>query len=381
MMCALQAGKRGRSVALIEHSQVVGRKILISGGGRCNFTNLGAAPDRYVSGNPDFCRSALSRFTPEDFIAMVRAHRIPFHEKKLGQLFCDESAQRIVDMLVDECRAAGGLFFLEHRVEEVEPRAGGFSVRTNRDEFFCRSLVVATGGLSVPKVGATDLGYRLAGQFGLRIIDPAPALDGFLFSGEDQRRFEGLAGLSLDARVSCGGASFRENLLFTHRGLSGPAALQASLYWKPGEPVEADLLPKLGPEEPREWLRLKRTEGTCSEPKNLLAELLPKRFSDRFCANHPDTDKPLPQVSDTALESLSAELRRWRFVPAGAVGYQRAEVTRGGVDTRELSSKTMECRNVPGLYFIGEVVDVTGWLGGYNFQWAWASGWAAGQSV
>jgi predicted Rossmann fold flavoprotein len=380
MMCALQAGRRGRRVALLEHGEVVGRKIRISGGGRCNFTNLGAGPAQYVSGNPDFCRSALARFTPDDFIEMVRAHGIAFHEKTLGQLFCDASAQQIIDMLVSECRAAGVAIEVNCQVQSVE-KAEQFVVRTSLGEFRAASLVVATGGLSLPKIGASDLGYRIAQQFGLRVVETAPALDAFVFAPPEQRNFGELAGVSVLAVVSCEGASFREQVLFTHTGLSGPAALQASLYWRAGRQVHVDLLPEFSEEQMMAWFAQLKEVGSRADVKTLLGLRLPKRLADQFCRRNRMTGKPMAQQSAEALQSLFRTVKNWRFVPEGTVGYRAAEVTRGGVDTRELSSKTMACAKVPGLYFIGEVVDVTGWLGGYNFQWAWASGWAAGQVV
>ena len=381
MMCAIQAGRRGRGVALLEHSPDIGRKILISGGGRCNFTNIGAGPNNYISANPDFCRSALSRFTPEDFIRMVKEHGIPFHEKKLGQLFCDRSAREIVDMLVGECAKAGVETFLSCLVQSVEKAKDRFLLRTSLGDFSSRSLVIATGGLSVPKTGASDFGFRIAQQFGLNIIATAPALDGFRFRPEEKNLFDGLAGVSADSIVSCGGVSFRENLLFTHSGLSGPAALQTSLYWHPGKPVSVNFAPSLPGKKLTEWLLKKKRQGARAEIKNLLAELLPKNLSEKLCAAWLPDHKVLSQMSDKTIEEFCRKLQSWEFIPAGTVGYQRAEVTQGGVDTNELSSKTMESKKVPGLYFIGEVVDVTGWLGGYNFQWAWSSGWAAGQAV
>ena len=384
MMCAFQAGRRGRKVALLEHSTTIGRKILISGGGRCNFTNTGAGPDQFVSKNPAFCRSALARFTPEDFIRIVQTHGISFHEKKRGQLFCDKSAQEIVDLLVAQCKGAGVNFFLGcqvHAVAALGPAAGQFLIQSSAGDFSAESLVIATGGLSLPKIGATDFGYRIAQQFGLRVVATAPALDGFVFTQADQKRFEGLAGVSLDTTVACGDASFRENILFTHSGLSGPAALQASLYWHPGSTVAINFLPDLTGNGLLEWFAEKKRLGAKAEMKNLLAELLPKSFCGKFCEAYCSTSAPLPQLPGKTLEEFCRRLQNWEFIPAKTVGYQRAEVTRGGVDTDELSSKTMEAKKAPGLYFIGEVVDVTGWLGGYNFQWAWSSGWAAGQAV
>ncbi len=394
MFCAIHAGRRGRSVTLLDHSKKLGGKILISGGGRCNFTNLGAGPANYVSRNPHFCKSALSRFTPDLFIQMVRDHGIPFHEKKLGQLFCDGSAQAIVDLLRSECEQAGARFELETQIGAItrlEPAGVGsgagdagsvsaprFRVDTSRGPIEARSLVVATGGLSIPKIGATGLGYEIAEKFGLKLVTRAAALDGFTFEDRETQMFRDLAGASVDCVIECNGVRFRENILFTHAGLSGPAALQASLHWNPGDPITIDLLPGA---DPFSFFLNKKKQGSRSTVRNLLAELLPTRFADKLCDLDFQSSLPLPQVSEKALEAFCAKLKAWKLVPRGTVGYSKAEVTRGGVDTDELSSKTLEVRKVPGLHFIGEVVDVTGWLGGYNFQWAWASGWAAGQVV
>jgi predicted Rossmann fold flavoprotein len=380
MMCAIEAGKRGRRVALLEHAGVIGKKIRISGGGRCNFTNIGAGPDQYVSQNPHFCRSALSRYTPDDFLQLVRAHGIAFHEKTLGQLFCDASAQQIIDMLVEECRRAGVRIVLHAHVRRVT-KPDAFLAETSAGDFGSGSLVIATGGLSLPKIGATDFGYRIAKQFGLRVMPTAPALDGFVFAANDLRRFEGLAGISLPALVTCQGVSFREAVLFTHVGLSGPAALQASLYWEPGKPLSIDLLPHMSAEALTRFFADKRSSGSRADVDTALAALLPKRVAERFCAMAGVPPKPLAQQTAATLERLGQTLKPWVVAPNSTVGYRTAEVTRGGVDTEELSSKTMESKKVAGLYFIGEVVDVTGWLGGYNFQWAWSSGWAAGQAV
>jgi predicted Rossmann fold flavoprotein len=398
MMCAIQAGRRGRSVRLVDHAAKIGGKILISGGGRCNFTNLGTGPANYVSRNPHFCKSALSRFVSSDFVKMVETHGIAYHEKKLGQLFCDGSAQAIVTMMEAECRDAGADFWMGTKVEGIEKllaeeptdeTAPRFRVLTSRGPVECRSLVVATGGLSIPKIGATGFGYDIARQFGLKLVDQVAALDGFVFNPVTHEIVPGLksadlSGVSIDCRISCNDIAFRENILFTHAGLSGPAALQASLHWNPGDEVTIDLLPEPPQGGTLEWLLRKKKEGNRSIVRNLLSELLPSRFTDRFCDLYlPQTQQmlPLPQVSEKALEALCQRIHEWKIIPAGTVGYSKAEVTRGGVDTDELSSKTLETRKVPGLYFIGEVVDVTGWLGGYNFQWAWASGWAAGQVV
>jgi hypothetical protein len=386
MMCAIHAGKRGRSVLLLDHAKKLGGKILISGGGRCNFTNTGASPAQYVSRNPHFCKSALSRYPAEHFIQMVQDHGIAFHEKKLGQLFCDGSARNIVQLLKAECDQVGARFELDCQVKTVTRSAvnqdSRFDLETSSGGFSGHSLVIATGGLSIPKVGATGLGYELARQFDIQLVPTFPALDGFTFSDKDTEFCRELAGVSVDCILTCNGVSFRENILFTHAGLSGPAALQGSLYWNTGDEVEINLLPDISLHE---WLLTKKAEGNRSLVKTLLGELLPARFADRLCELYlPSADlltKPLPQVPERALEALSRGVHHWRLTPSGTVGYNKAEVTRGGVDTDELSSKTMEAKKVPGLYFIGEVVDVTGWLGGYNFQWAWASGWAAGQVV
>lgn len=385
LLCASHAARRGRRVAVLDHARKIGGKILVSGGGRCNFTNLDTGPKNYVSANPHFCKSALSRYPAARFIELVQAHGIAYHEKKLGQLFCDDSARDIVRLLDSECTEAGVGFELGCQIRRVSARpASGqrsaFRVETSRGAFACESLVVATGGLSLPKLGATRLGYDIARQFGLGIVATAPALDGFTCSGDD-RFVRALSGVSLDCKLTCGGVAFRDDLLFTHRGLSGPAALQASLYWRPGADLHVDFLPD---RDALAWFSARKQAGSRVLVKNLLAELLPARLAEALCEQSVAGAialTPLVQVNDKALASFCAHLHAWRIVPDGTVGYAKAEVTRGGVDTTELSSKTMEARKVPGLYFIGEVVDVTGWLGGYNFQWAWASGWAAGQVV
>ncbi len=367
LMAALQAGRRGRKVALLEKSGRPGAKILVSGGGRCNFTNLGAGAGNYVSGNPHFCKSALARFTPADFLALVRGHGIPYHEKKAGQLFCDRAARDILDMLLAECGRAGVELFTSCEPLSVE-RRDGFVVETRSGAFRGQSLVVATGGLSFPRLGASDFGHALARRFGLKTVDTAPALDGFRLAPGDQETFRELSGVSCDAEVQCGKARFRESLLFTHLGLGGPAALQASLYWEAGREIRVNFLPAWdGP-----GLE-KALEGAGpGGPRALLSRTLPRRLAAAA--------ERLPR-GRRGPSALAAWLRGLPLVPLGTVGYSRAEVTRGGVDTGELSSRSMESRRVPGLYFVGEVVDVTGWLGGYNFQWAWASGWAAGQEA
>jgi hypothetical protein len=373
MMCAIHAARRGRRVAMLDHSQKIGRKILISGGGRCNFTNINAGPSNYVSQNPHFAKSALSRFTPDDFIEMVERHRISYHEKKLGQLFCDGSAQNIVTMLVDECRNAQVECFLDCSVLSVS-RKESFVIKTSRGEFGSESLVIATGGLSIPQIGATGFGYELAKQFDLKLVQTDPALDGFNLSKSDLSVWGELSGASLDVSATCADGTFRENILFTHNGLSGPASLQTSLYWQKGMPLILDLLPDL---DAYEFLLSVKKEGSKVDIKNVLATKLTKRFADKF-AQVNNISGPINTLNEPQLKKLGAVLNNWKIFPSSTVGYRKAEVTRGGVDTNELSSKTMEAKKVPGLYFIGEVVDVTGWLGGYNFQWAWASGYAAG---
>lgn len=376
MMCAIETGKRGRQVVLIDHAKQVGKKILISGGGRCNFTNINVSPANYVSQNPHFCKSALARYTAHDFLALVKRYGIAFHEKKLGQLFCTASAQSIVDMLFQECKAVGAEFRLECKVHSVK-KSDQFFLETSQDSYSAQSLVIATGGLSVPQTGATGFGYELAEQFGLRMVNPVPALDGFVFNEADRRYFHELAGVSLDALVTCNGMSFRENILFTHLGLSGPAALQASLYWRAGLDISVDVLPEI---DTYKWLIKKRSTSGGKDMRVLLAQLLPKRFAEKFSTIYLDS-RPLAEMADENLQTFCQKLHTWKITPKSTVGFAKAEVTRGGVDTAELSSQTMESKKVPGLYFIGEVVDVTGWLGGYNFQWAWSSGAAAGRNA
>lgn len=375
MMCAARAGQRGRRVLLIDHYRKLGEKIRISGGGRCNFTNLNCTPANFLSQNPDFCRSALARYTPADFIALVSRHHIKYHEKTLGQLFCDDSSQQIIDLLKSECDRGGVQWRMPCEVREVARDGGGFAVTTGQGLFRAPSLVVATGGLTVPKIGASPLGYRIAEQFGLKVVAPRPALVPLSFDPAMLARFGDLSGISVDAEVSCNGGRFRENLLFTHRGLSGPAILQISSYWRPGDFIEIDLLPARDAEA---WLLSEQSSRV--QLDNLLSQALPRRFAQQWCAAH-DSIKPLNQLSHGTLKTLAHGLHHWRLQPSGTLGYNKAEVTLGGVDTRDLSSKTMEASTVPGLFFVGEVVDVTGHLGGFNFQWAWASGHAAGDVV
>ncbi|HWQ32646.1 MAG TPA: NAD(P)/FAD-dependent oxidoreductase [Blastocatellia bacterium] len=374
LFCASIAGRRGRSVLVIERAEKVGKKILISGGGRCNFTNLYADADNYLSARPNFHKSALARYTPADFIALVERHGIAYHEKKLGQLFCDHSSREIVQLLLDECAEAQVSIRVNCEVRRVR-KNGSFIVETSQGSFAASSLVVATGGLSIPKMGATDFGYRLARQFGLRIVEPKPALVPLTLAEGDLRSLSELSGISVDALVSCRGQQFRENILLTHRGLSGPAILQISSYWNAGDTLTIDLLPD---QNARALLFDHQRENISLS--TLLSQRLPQRFARAWTALYAQP-KPLRQFNARELETVAQRLHQWQVRPDGTEGFGKAEVTKGGVDTDELSSKTMEARKVPGLCLIGEVVDVTGWLGGYNFQWAWASGYAAGQYV
>ena len=374
LMCAIEAGKRGRSVAVLEHTERLGKKILISGGGRCNFTNLHAGPENYLSANPHFCKSALARHTPADFLARVERHGIAWHEKKLGQLFCDTSSREIVAMLQRECETARVRIILNSQVREVRKPAA-YEVVTSQGTLTGDALVVATGGLSFPKMGATDFGYRLARQFGLKLVEARPGLVPLTFSEADQRLFAELSGVSIDAVVRWNGHAFRENLLFTHRGLSGPAILQISNYCQAGDALAVDLLPE---QSALEFLSAAR--GQPRELATVLSERLPRRFVQMWCGRFAPS-QAMNRYSNRQLEDIAHHLHHWELRPADTEGYAKAEVTLGGVDTGELSSKSMEARDMPGLFFIGEVVDVTGWLGGYNFQWAWASGFAAGQCV
>ncbi len=369
LMCGIAAGRRGRRVALIEHSSDIGKKILISGGGRCNFTNLHCSPRNFLSANPHFAKSALARYTPADFIAMVEKHRIPYHEKTLGQLFCDRSAHDIVGMLRSECGEAGVRIVTGCEVSEVR-RPGEFVVKSSRGEFHAPALVIATGGLSIPKTGATDLGYRVAKQFGVKVRACRPALTPLLVSG-----YAEISGVSAEVVAAAGDREFRERMLFTHRGLSGPAILQVSSYWEPGAVVRIDLLPEV---EILAELIARRSERT--ETKTIVAAHLPRRLADLWFERNA-VSKPVTTASDRELERLAEGLHNWEILPRGVEGYEKAEVTAGGVDTDELSARTFESKAAPGLYFIGEVVDVTGHLGGFNFQWAWASGHAAGESL
>ena len=377
MMCALTAAQRGRHVLLLDHAPKLAEKIRISGGGRCNFTHLDAKPENYLSANPHFCRSALARFTPRHFVAMLDRHAIGYHEKSPGQLFCDEGSEAIIAMLKGECDEAGVQWCMPCEVEEVS-RSDAFYVTTGRGKYRVESLVVASGGLSIPKIGATPLGYQIANQFDIPVVKLKPGLVPLTFAPEQWKPYAGLSGVSIRSEVRCGNQSFRDDLLVTHRGLSGPAILQISTYWQPGEVLHINLLPS----EDTQSL-LQESAGSKQLLSNFLAQRLPKSFSEAWCGQmatlHGIVNKPLNQYGHRERERIASLLQDWEVTPSGTQGYAKAEVTCGGVDTRALSSKTMECRSVPGLYFIGEVVDVTGQLGGYNFQWAWSSGHAAGE--
>jgi hypothetical protein len=379
LMCALTAGYRGRQVTVVDMGKKPGRKILISGGGRCNFTNEFASPENYICSNPHFVKSALSRFTPQQFIDMIERHGVNYHHKTLGQLFCDTSAQAIVDVLLTECEWAGVLLKLRTEVLSVEKTTDGFMVQTNQGDYLAQSLVVASGGLTMPKLGATPIGYKIAEQFNLHVLPTTAALVPFTLHPHDKERFDGLAGISIYTKVTSeSGQQFKENILFTHRGLSGPAILQISSYWRAGQAVTIDLLP----EQPisvaiNEW----RITQTKKALKTLLSTLLPKSFIEKMVSQQEIIDKAVNQLTKVEVQQLEHYLHQWQIKPNGTEGYRTAEVTLGGVDSNELSSKTMAAKKVAGLYFIGEVTEVTGWLGGYNFQWCWASGYAAGQAV
>ena len=374
LFCAAEAGKRGRKVLVVEHNAQVGRKILISGGGRCNFTNVHTKPENFISKNPHFCKSALARYTAQDFVELVKKHNIQFYEKKLGQLFCRESARQIVAMLETECARAKIVVRTNCSVKTVKKTDGGFEIETNQGIFSCENLVIATGGLSFPKIGATDFGFRIARQFGLKIVAPRPALVPLVFA-ENEKNFARLAGISVDALVSTGKQSFRENILFTHRGLSGPAILQISNYWQVEKPISIDLLPQTNALE-----ILESNQTAKQNLDNFLGRYLPNRFAELYAAEITE-NKSLTQIGAKERARIAANLNEWRVKFGETEGYHKAEVTAGGVATEELSSQTMEAKRVAGLYFIGEIADVTGWLGGYNFQWAWSSGFAAGQTV
>lgn len=375
LMCAIEAGKRGRKVLVLDHANKAGKKILMSGGGRCNFTNYTIEPVNYISHNPHFCKSALSRYTQWDFLALIGRYQIPFHERDHGQLFCDESAKDILDMLLAECDKAGVVVQLNTRIDSVERLADQFHLKTSHGNFTCQSLVVATGGLSIPKMGATPFGYKIAEQFGIKVLPTRAGLVPFTLQPEDKEKFSALSGIAVPCVVSNKRQSFSENVLFTHRGLSGPAMLQISSYWRAGEEIVINLLPQVNLETE---LKAKRQQKVKNKLKTILEGYLPKRLISSFLPEDL-LDLSLQDVSDKQIQQVADQLHSWTIKPNGTEGYRTAEVTSGGVDCDAVSSKTMESKQVPGLYFIGEVLDVTGWLGGYNFQWAWSSAWCAGQ--
>lgn len=379
LMCAMTAGVRGKRVLLLERNKKPGAKILISGGGRCNFTNQDVVPTAYISDNPHFAKSALSRYTPYDFMDVLALHGVSWHEKTLGQLFCDQGAKAVLKVLLDECSAVGVELRLGTDIDSIARSGDGYLVQADED-FHANKLVIASGGLSIPQMGATDFGYRIARQFGLKIVEPRPALVPLIFEPEIVEGMKALAGVAADSRVSIArdktAPSFRENLLFTHRGLSGPAILQISSYWQPGGAIAIDMAPDQG--DISAWLRLQRTDNAKTSVSAILSGWLPARLADQIVFDWPGN---MASLSNSAIDALADRLSNWTLTPKGTEGFKKAEVTRGGVSTAELSSKTMEANKAPGLYFIGECVDVTGWLGGYNFQWAWASGHAAGTAV
>ncbi len=377
LMCAQAAGQRGLRVLVIEHANKVGKKILMSGGGRCNFTNLGTSPQNFLSHNPHFCKSALARYTPEDFLALVERHGIAWHEKERGQLFCDESSKLILQMLLAECEAGGVRIEIGCAVERLEAVSDGFALRTARGPVRTGRLVIASGGLSIPSMGASGYGYTLARQFGHAVLPTRAALVPMTLSGKPLDDYAELSGLAVDVEASCDGASFRNRMLLTHRGLSGPAILQISSYWQPGAVLRINLFPQ---GDAADWLAQQQRERGAAELRTVLADVLPRRFAQRLCERHCQS-RPMRQYRPAELKKIADTLHAWPITPSGTEGYRTAEVTLGGVDTDGLSSSTLESRGVPGLYFIGEVVDVTGWLGGYNFQWAWSSAMAAAQAL
>ena len=377
LMCAIEAGARGRRVLILEKTNKVGKKILMSGGGRCNFTNLQTSPEQFISHNPHFCKSALSRYTQWDFIALVERHKIAYFEKTLGQLFCKEKSSLIVDMLLKECQTHHVAIKLHQTIHSVENNTGQFIIHCNSEHYQCESLVVATGGLSIPTLGSSPFGYHLAEQFGLNVYPTRAGLVPLTLQPHDKQKLEGLSGISVEAIASCNNASFQENVLFTHRGLSGPAILQISSYWRPGDELSIVFLPQINLHA---TLQQARSESPNTILKTILATYLAKRILPAFYIEE-ILDKPLKQLSGKQLLEAANLLQNWSIKPNATEGYRTAEVTLGGVDCNEISSQRMEAKKVPGLFFVGEVLDVSGWLGGYNFQWAWSSGWAAGQVV
>ncbi|MEO6173233.1 MAG: NAD(P)/FAD-dependent oxidoreductase [Arenimonas sp.] len=377
LMCAMIAGQRGKNVLVVEHANRCGKKILMSGGGRCNFTNIGTTPAQFLSGNPHFCKSALARFTPQHFIDMVERHGIAYHEKELGQLFCDESSKQIVKMLLDECEWAGVRINTSCSVDKIEKGSDAFFIRTAQGTIETKKCVIASGGLSIPSMGASGFGYEIAKQFGHQVLPTRAGLVPLTLTGKPQEQLADLSGLAIPVEVTCGKTKFKNAMLITHRGLSGPAILQISSYWQPGQALHANLLPDVNA---LEFLQAQQAKHPAAELKNCLSDLLPKRFAHRLCELQFE-NKPMKQFTPKQLQAIAETLNHWPIIASGTEGYRTAEVTLGGVDTQELSSSTMESSLVPGLYFIGEVIDVTGHLGGYNFQWAWACGHACGSAL
>jgi len=378
LMCAIEAGKRGRKVIVLDHANKAGKKILMSGGGRCNFTNMDVTADNFISHNPHFCKSALSRYTQWDFISMVDDHNIAYHERDLGKLFCDDSAKDILDMLLVECKKVNVKIHLNSHINEVKQTESGFITKIENKQFQSSSLVVACGGLSIPKMCASPLGYKIAEQFNHHIWPTSAGLVPLTLQNHDKEKFESLSGISIESNVSNKRAAFnKENILFTHRGLSGPAILQISSYWQAGEAIKINLLPEIDVEA---FIKKRQTKQANTKLKNVLSEILPKRLIPALFTEE-RIEKTLQELSQISISQIANQLQHWEIKPNGTEGYRTAEVTLGGVDCDELSSKTMESKKAKGLYFIGEVVDITGWLGGYNFQWAWSSGWCAGQVV
>ena len=377
LMCAISAAEEGQSVLVLDHANKAGKKILISGGGRCNFTNMYTEPSNYLSQNPHFCKSALKRYTQWDFIAEVDKAGLPWHEKKLGQLFSDNKSEAILNMLLDRCEALGVSIQLNCSIESLEKVDDHFQLKTSQGDYGSEALVIATGAMSFPTMGATDFGHRIAKQFGLDVTHTQPGLVPFTFDAKEKQQFDGLSGVSLDSSIDCNGMSFRENILFTHKGLSGPAVLQISSYWNPGDTVTVTCLPDI---DLAEELKQQQQNNPNKHLINIIKQHFPERVLEAFC-NNVDLNKPLQQYKHSDLQDIADRFQKWSFIPSGTEGYKKAEVTLGGVNTDEISSKTFEAKKVDGLYFIGEVLDVTGHLGGFNFQWAWASGHCCGKAV
>lgn len=377
LMCAISAAEEGAPVLVLDHANKAGKKILISGGGRCNFTNMYTEPSNYLSQNPHFCKSALKRYTQWDFIAEVDKAGLPWHEKKLGQLFSDNKSEAILNMLLDRCEELGVIIQLNCSINNIEKENEQFALQTSQGEYNAQSLVIATGAMSFPTMGATDFGHRIAKKFDIEVTHTQPGLVPFTFDAKEKQQFDGLSGVSIDSNIECNNMSFRENILFTHKGLSGPAVLQISSYWNPGDMVTVTCLPEL---DLAEELKQQQQDNPNKHLINIIKQYFPERVLSAFCQDL-DLNKPLQQYKYTDLETIADRFQKWEFIPSGTEGYKKAEVTLGGVNTDEISSKTFEAKKVEGLYFIGEVLDVTGHLGGFNFQWAWASGHCCGKAI